>query len=55
MNKNFEYTLQSPIEFIDNIEESKVQVSIYVDGQQVLDAEMNKNKILKILKQAREI
>ena len=55
MNGNFEYTLFNPKEFIDNINENKVQVSIYVEGQQVLDAVLNKDKIISILKEAREI
>lgn len=55
MNANYEYTLFNPKEFIDNINENKVQVSIYVEGQQVLDAILNKDKIISILKEAREI
>ena len=55
MNANFKYTLFNPKEFIDNINENKVQVSIYVEGQQVLDAILNKDKIISILEKAREI
>ena len=55
MNGNFEYTLFNPKEFIDNINENKVQVSVYVEGQQVLDAILNKDKIISILEKAREI
>ena len=42
-------------EFIDNINENKVQVSVYVEGQQVLDAILNKDKVISILEKAREI
>ena len=55
MNGNFKYTLFNPREFIDNINENEVQVSIYVEGQQVLDAILNKDKIISILEKAREI
>ena len=55
MNANYEYTLFNPKEFIDNINENKVQVSIYVEGQQVLDAILNKDKVISILEKAREI
>ena len=55
MNANFEYTLFNPKEFIGNINENKVQVSIYVEGQQVLDAILNKDKVISILEKAREI
>ena len=55
MNENYEYTLFNPKEFIDNINENKVQVSMYVEGQQVLDAILNKDKVISILEEAREI
>ena len=55
MNGNFKYTLFNPKEFIDNINENEVQVSIYVEGQQVLDAILNKDKVISILEKAREI
>ena len=49
MNANYEYTLFNPKEFIDSINENKVQVSVYVEGQQVLDAIRNKDKVISIL------
>ena len=55
MNTNYEYTLFNPKEFIDSINENKVQVSVYVEGQQVLDAILNKDKVISILEKAREI
>ena len=55
MNANYEYTLFNPKEFIDSINENKVQVSVYVEGQQVLDAILNKDKVTSILEKAREI